>query len=425
MYMPPKTKKNANTLRFIPPGFKHSIDVPFPGRSLPVCERCKKNFKTREHCRTRDCHTGLPWSDTYVCITLDSSCLTEDGKLVEGRFMAKPVSPQPYCLKGDIDPQTPICAPCKDKNYTRTYCRSNKKHRQLPWSSVYVVLYHVSEGSQSQYPESSETQGGGESKGKSKRRKTNSGEAAPPAEGEEKTEDTPDEEPARKEPKKDEESENDETSKFDDIPASRTFLVTVSAKRTLIEWLDVDPMITTSTRERGDASSSRGADDGNFPSPYNMMPGGPNGGYPGPDDRYNRFPGQDMSGFDGHMPPYGYGRFPNEMMMPGPNRNGDTPQSQMPFDHRMMGMGWGQFNPDMSRMPYGDRSRGGMDGPPQMWGMPPFMRPYGPGGNWPEPGREGEGYNGQSYPEGTPAQNAENGRNGDSDEGKRERSEKS
>jgi hypothetical protein len=39
---------NSNVLRLTPPGFKHPIDVQFPPRCLPVCGRCKKNFKTRE-----------------------------------------------------------------------------------------------------------------------------------------------------------------------------------------------------------------------------------------------------------------------------------------------------------------------------------------------------------------------------------------
>lgn len=35
---------------------------------------------------------------------------------------------------------TPSCGSCKEKNYTRTYCRTTKKHKALPWSTVYIVL---------------------------------------------------------------------------------------------------------------------------------------------------------------------------------------------------------------------------------------------------------------------------------------------
>lgn len=431
----PKQKKNANTLRFTPPGFKHPIDVPFPGRSLPVCERCKKNFKTREHCRSRDCHTSLPWSDTYICITLAEGCVTDDNKLVDGHFFAKAVSNQPYCLKGDIDPQTPICAPCKDKNYTRTYCRSNKKHRQLPWSTVYVVLYLVPEGS-SQYPSENDPPQSG-----NKRRKKNPDEGdTAAADTKENADDTAGEGNTIKEKVEEEEP------KVEDIPSSRTFLATVSAKRTLMEWLELDPMVQTQIgrSERGDASS-RTNEDANFPSPYGMMHGPGGGHFPSGDDRrfpgdpmmggYARFPGQEMGSFDGHMSPQmGYNRFPNasDMMqfdvsqrMPNSGRPSDMPQSShpMPFDQRMMSMAWGQFNADMSRMPYsngGDRSRSGMGQdtpPPPMWGMPPFMRGppgserYGPpGGSEP---RDTEANNYNQYPPSESSPKIDNGNGGD------------
>jgi hypothetical protein len=60
----------------------------------------------------------------------------------DGPFTAHGVQSQPYIYPEEIelDPKTPSCAQCKDKNYTRTYCRTNKKHRTLPWSTVYAVL---------------------------------------------------------------------------------------------------------------------------------------------------------------------------------------------------------------------------------------------------------------------------------------------
>ena len=75
-----------------------------------------------------------------MCVSLDNSCTRDDGKLLDGPFMAKVVPPIAFNLKGKLNPLTPICAPCKDKNYTRTYCRQNKNHRQLPWSTVYVIV---------------------------------------------------------------------------------------------------------------------------------------------------------------------------------------------------------------------------------------------------------------------------------------------
>lgn len=455
-YMP-KQKKNANILRFTPPGFLHPIDVPFPGRCLPVCERCKKNFKTREHCRTRDCHTGLPWSDTFLCISLDHTCTGEDGKLFDGPFVAKSMQPQPFCLQGEINPLTPICAPCKDKNYTRTYCRSNKKHRQLPWSTVHVLLSLRPDG---MYPESSSER---ETQGAPKRRKTNSSsgvagsasvvpppvEASSPVppvengnghklEGEEVKSTEEVKEEVKEEEVKEEEDEN--KNNFDDIPPSRTFLTTVSAKKCVIDWLDVDPMIQAAlSRKEEHGMPGRMPEDPGFP-PYGMMPYGhmnfqgppgkgaedprrgsngmPGGGGGGGELMRGGFPGggsfrgQEMLGgqmpFDGsHMSPrMGYGGFPSpqDMMqfdamnnMPRvPRHGGEMPQGNMPFDgqHGMPRMPWFNQSEIASQMHFDRMSRGpGQDlmqsqVPPHMWPMAnQFMR----GGN----GGGGQGGNGQ------------------------------
>ena len=66
-----KLTRPSNTLVMTIPGFKKPVRLPFPEKALPVCLRCKKNYKTRELCRVRDGHTGLPWTLTYVCVTLD------------------------------------------------------------------------------------------------------------------------------------------------------------------------------------------------------------------------------------------------------------------------------------------------------------------------------------------------------------------
>lgn len=162
-YMNP-AKKNS-VLRFTPPGFKYALDIPFPGRVLPVCARCKKNYKTREHCRTKEQHHTLPWTDTYICLTFDSSCFGPDGSLrmEEGPFTAHGVTSQPYIYpeEMELDPKTPSCAQCKDKNYTRTYCRTNKKHRTLPWSTVYAVLSGPPQGGMQDYRNGEATGSGG------------------------------------------------------------------------------------------------------------------------------------------------------------------------------------------------------------------------------------------------------------------------
>ena len=41
----------GNTLQFSLPGFPQPLRVKFPDYRLPVCEKCKKNYKTREMVR--------------------------------------------------------------------------------------------------------------------------------------------------------------------------------------------------------------------------------------------------------------------------------------------------------------------------------------------------------------------------------------
>lgn len=271
-------RRNANVLRFTPPGFKHSIDVQFPPRCLPVCERCKKNFKTREHCRGRDCHTDLAWCETYVCVSLDNSCTGDDNKLLDGPFVAKVVPPIAFNLKGDLNPLTPICAPCKDKNYTRTYCRQNKNHRQLPWSTVYVIVSlkpgvapeRSASGNNKRRKSSNENRedlredatddlkrkvsGGNKNQGddtKKSPEKESRADGREPKKGSDSKDSSDDEEETgdkvsekkSNEKKKDdpdpdlsaEELHEIECRKLDDIPRSRTFLSTVSCKTLRIE----------------------------------------------------------------------------------------------------------------------------------------------------------------------------------------------
>jgi len=131
-----------DTLMLKPPGIKHPIKFPFPDRKLPVCETCKRNYKTRELCRTRDGHTSLPWTTTYICITLDASCADDKGEFRNDvRLVARPIaSHKNYCFSGLQTVEVPICLACKEKNYTRQYCREKLKHRQLPWATAFAIL---------------------------------------------------------------------------------------------------------------------------------------------------------------------------------------------------------------------------------------------------------------------------------------------
>lgn len=52
---------NRNTLILDIPGLGPGIKFRFPDCRLPVCGRCKKNYKTRDMCRNQGEHTDVPW----------------------------------------------------------------------------------------------------------------------------------------------------------------------------------------------------------------------------------------------------------------------------------------------------------------------------------------------------------------------------
>jgi len=276
--------------------------------------------------------------------------------------------------------------------------------------------------------------------------------------------------------KEEEEKEEEEEikNKFDEIPPSRTFLTTVSAKKCLIDWLDVDPMIQAAlSRKDEHGMQGRMPEDPNFP-PYGMMqyghmnfPGGPppkqgedprgrNGGMPGeqlmnggrfpqrPFGQQDMLAGQ-MVPFDGsHMSPrMPYGGFPSpqDMMqfeamnnMPRvPRHSGEMPPGNMPFDgqHGMPRMPW--FNQsDMASQIHFDRMSRGAAGqdlmqsqvPPHMWPMAnQFMRGnnggggshQGGGGGSHQGGGGGGGGGGGNHYGGNPMPNngSSNGHEGD------------
>ncbi|GKY91969.1 hypothetical protein MPSEU_000168500 [Mayamaea pseudoterrestris] len=138
--MYPQAISHGNVLRFTPPGFKHELNVKFPDSRLAVCEKCKKNFKTRDLCRVRNCHSGAPWTTAYICITIDDSCLDEYGKYVDKALTVRMVNWRPFVTKKPFDVKAPVCAACKRTNRTRTFCRDKNHHRHLPWCTVYVLL---------------------------------------------------------------------------------------------------------------------------------------------------------------------------------------------------------------------------------------------------------------------------------------------
>ena len=156
----PSNQRNQSVLKLRIPGLQNVIDIPFPDRQLPTCIACKGMFRSRDQCRLQDKHTCTPWSTSFVCIILDESCFTYSSHggrcLVDENsmnFTARSVSAPPRPLRakhGTLgSTKVPFCMACKEKNYTRYYCRSMKKHQAPPWITVYVVLSavpHISKG---------------------------------------------------------------------------------------------------------------------------------------------------------------------------------------------------------------------------------------------------------------------------------------
>ena len=98
-----------------------------------------------------------------------------------------------YGKKQFVDPKTPCCANCKKANRTRTFCREVHGHRDLPWTTVYVVLRATEKGGKLH------DNSGGE---------------------------------------KEKETGSDDGDDIHNIAPSRTFLSMVSTKQNSIQWLE-------------------------------------------------------------------------------------------------------------------------------------------------------------------------------------------
>jgi len=212
--------KNASThiCTVHPPGMPRAFDVPFPERRLPVCDRCKKNFKSRDLCRKRDGHKALPWQTTYIAVTITDLALEkgENGSLTYADIpVVAELQETPLMCLGPADgsmKMEPICKVCREKNYTRDYCRNTCKHTTPPWSTTYVKLVvekTPKDDNKYKYP---------------KKRKKNQ------------------EENADGKPKPDlNNSDNDKEEKSDDlaeIHKSKTFLAAISSKKMVVRWCE-------------------------------------------------------------------------------------------------------------------------------------------------------------------------------------------
>ena len=176
----------GNTLHYTPHNFHQSIVIPYPTTiggccydndtthtsnnnkrnnnnviSLPVCAKCKRHYKTRENCRVKYMHTDVPWTNSFICITIDESCIGTDGTYIirNDQKLHAVVLPSPpplqspdnnnekqrrsmtkYVVNSCLDGSAPVCLACKQSNRTKAYCRKKFRHRELPWNTLFVLL---------------------------------------------------------------------------------------------------------------------------------------------------------------------------------------------------------------------------------------------------------------------------------------------
>mmetsp|Transcript_30493 Transcript_30493/g.34763 ORF Transcript_30493/g.34763 Transcript_30493/m.34763 type:complete len:468 (+) Transcript_30493:139-1542(+) len=240
----PQQLSHGNVLTFTPPGFNQTLNVKFPDCRLAVCEKCKKNYKTRDMCRVRNSHTSEPWTTAYICFTLDDNCTDADGKYVDRPLAVRMIQWQPYCVKKPFDPKTPVCSACKKTNRTRSFCRERHKHRQLPWCTVYVLLSPAdsidpaTRVAPESIPKNLDANKDENSKVDKSNNKSKGGDKV-------KEEDLTESrgsnsEESNKSPKKSADTENsEEGDDINDIAESRTFLAKVSCRHISVHWLEL------------------------------------------------------------------------------------------------------------------------------------------------------------------------------------------
>lgn len=195
----------------------------------------------------RNSHTAPPWTTAYICVTIDDSCLDENGKYIDKPMTVRMVQWQPYCVKKPFGgSKTPVCAACKRTNRTRSFCRERHKHRLLPWCTVYVLLSSLDAADPTTVVADPSSLVDKETNAAAVDEKND--DEKPKAE--EKAQDDP--APQESEPREDEKNARDDQTvdtinsdngdpgdDINDIPESRTFLVKLSCRGTSVHWLEL------------------------------------------------------------------------------------------------------------------------------------------------------------------------------------------
>ena len=207
-------------------------------------------------CRVRNLHTGPPWTTAFICITVDDSCLDQDGKFVDEPMTVRMVQWQPFCVKKHFEAKTPVCASCKRTNRTRNFCRERHRHRHLPWCTVYVLLSTLESVDAETVvagPTTKEDAIQLERKSPSAASVSSESSSLPKVS---KAEDPSENSDSRshnefcvpighQEPTKPKPEPRITGDDINDIADSRTFLATVSVEETSIQWLEIVPLDST------------------------------------------------------------------------------------------------------------------------------------------------------------------------------------
>ena len=146
----PTLRINPSLLSYRP------LDIPFPDGGLSPCSECSGNVRIKD-CRQQKKHNGLPKTNTYICITMDSTCFAGDGSVLNEEFHLQlrsdlPCNSYVYPEQVGLSEWGPRCTKCKSIGYSSDHCRTKEKHRALPWTTAYVILTLANGTNQSMVP---------------------------------------------------------------------------------------------------------------------------------------------------------------------------------------------------------------------------------------------------------------------------------
>mmetsp|Transcript_19687 Transcript_19687/g.29456 ORF Transcript_19687/g.29456 Transcript_19687/m.29456 type:complete len:544 (-) Transcript_19687:411-2042(-) len=164
-----------------------------PRSALAICSKCKytksSSQKSKGYCREKMKHTGAPWKDAFICITIDEACIDSSGRLINdegvsfiatemqepptatmllssssstGRQGGQGVSPATTAPMFQFQNQEagttsvvngdniPICISCKKKANAISKCRQGPgKHVDFPYTTSYHRMVPLRMGSSS------------------------------------------------------------------------------------------------------------------------------------------------------------------------------------------------------------------------------------------------------------------------------------